>query len=222
MPLIIILFISLLIPAPNIVVQLQAENGAAIVGVTVEYRQENGELSGSCVSDGDGRCQITLSGELKEGDIIRGVLDLGPSGVRSLIWQVPEQPEVTLVLDEFGHVIIPGHHVHPTPEAFSDVWPTPLPIETVQPIEEAAPLATTEFVVIDLEAEVDAEPVYSTIEAEEVAPTIAIFEPEEAPTSAADGAPEGERPWPTILLLIAIFLTLWIGTIIYMRRQNHA
>jgi hypothetical protein len=206
-----------LLPAPTIVVNVQLESGAAIVGLPVAFRQEGGGLTGQCVSDENGRCEIPLVGEVAEGQIIRGVLDFGPSGVRSLIWMVPEMPEAIIILDTFGKVAIPGHHVHPTPETFSDISPTPLPL--VEAESTAIPLATTEYVVIDPSA---AEPTLIPLDA----PTAVVdLIPEASPVITAiveDESVEQKRPLGLIITVNLLFVALWIGGTVYLWRKKDA
>jgi hypothetical protein len=211
------MLLLLLVPVPNIVVHVQAENGAAIVNQPIAFRQEGGGLVGNCVSDQNGRCEITLTGDVAEGEMIRGVLDLGASGVRSLIWMPPEAPEVFIVLDEFGKVNIPGHELHPTPETFSEVSPTALPLVENEPT--AVPLATTEYVVVDPSI---SDPTSSPVVERETA-VIETFPLEQEPSEAGEAVTsEKKRPLGWIITLNTLFIALWIGGIVYLWRKKNA
>lgn len=212
------LFSLPLFNAPKIILTLQtAEENAAIVGMTVQFVDEAGVLNGSCVSDGSGRCDIQLSGQ-PANDVIRGYLDLGPSGRRSLIWNGSEDVELTLYFDAYGHVIIPGHHVHPTVEVFTDP-PTRLPEQQPNLTPTARP--TTEFVVIDPHSSLP-------IEATEV-PLILPTVQQPLPTLTLTTPPTTTTPTPTptpsiwqIAICTTLFALLWGGGLLYIWRKNHA
>ncbi len=202
---------------PNIHLTLQtAEENAAIVGITVQFVDEAGVLSGSCVSDNNGRCNIQLSGQ-PANDVIRGHLDLGSSGTRSLIWNASEDVELTLYFDAYGHVLIPGHHVHPTVEVFTEP-PTPLPDQ--QPADPPTTRPTTEVVVIDPETTL----LPSVTPLPIIIPTL----PEQSPTAIltippTDDTPTNETPplWQSIAC-ISLFVLIWTGGVIYIWRKTDA
>ena len=130
----------------TITVQLQDDKyNAAIVGTAVHFQDESGQLSADCITDTQGQCQLVL-GNLTTSDTVRGVLELGISGVRSLIFRVQDGDfTVVLQVDQFGQLLIPGHHEHATLPALASGTATALPPARPQMTVTMRP--TTQFII---------------------------------------------------------------------------
>jgi len=147
--------------AAIIVVTLTDSEGWPVVGVEIAFVYENGQDGGACVTDGSGQCQIAPS-DVPTG-LVRGYLEVGSAGRRSLIWPggivqvalqlepdgslyVATEPiggEPTATLDAGGGEGAP--ELFPTPQQFPapETTATGVPASSVAPPTPTAALPTT-------------------------------------------------------------------------------
>lgn len=73
--------------AGRIVLTLTGHSGQPVVEVSVTLRDPNEAVLGHCTTDVLGRCEIALPiAPTDASGFIRGILDVGPHGRRSLLW----------------------------------------------------------------------------------------------------------------------------------------
>ena len=199
---------------PSITVTVQTINEAApVINLTVTFQDEAGQLTGACTTNEQGLCTMFLEGETS-GPLIRGFLEVGPAGIRSVTFPSDTHLDLLIEMDPFGHVThgAPSHAVHATPESFVVEYdPTLATLPPPQDISSAEEMTETEYVVIAPEAtvEIGAEETEQTIE-EEIIPDLSPDDP--------------ARPWPAIATMTAIFSLLLGGLLIYAwyaRRGDH-
>ncbi len=195
---------------------------APVSGVDVTFVDEAGALSGSCISDEQGRCVIALVGTTQLA-FIRGYLDLGASGRRSLTWANGEDVAVELRLDGLGRLHVPGHEPHPTPLMPGEALPALAPPATVT-------AAAEDPVVVVVPAD---QPVANDVD------PLVVFVPEEIESgdqSAEEAVVEQpqlleverqtqreriERNWWLVVMLIGLFLSILAGILaMYMRGRD--
>lgn len=179
---------------------------AVMIGVPVSLQDEMGDILAECVSDENGRCLLTVTAPT--GSIIRGILDLGPSGQRSIIFTIGENIEMTLELDRFGHLQQLGHDPHPTLESFT---PPSQALLTPAPTKPPAPTATPVYVVVNPESVITADPPPSAPPMEiELVPSSPIT-PETSPQPEDTGI-----DWVRLLvLMVCLFVICLIGLVFY-------
>ncbi|MCB0034430.1 MAG: hypothetical protein KDE51_10445 [Anaerolineales bacterium] len=220
-----LVILAMLLTTPKIILTLQtAADQAAVVGVSITFVDEAGVLTGSCVSDNAGRCEMPLEGQ-PAGDVIRGLLDFGPFGQRSVIWPTDEELHLTLYFDAYGQLIIPGHEQHPAVEVFTNI-PTPLPEQQPAVIPTIRP--TTEFVVIDPLRPPATVVVTTTDQLPPTAtqtPLVLAEEttsPNEEIVTLTPASDDPTQPWWMNLLCTLPFVLLWGGGLAYIWRGKDA
>lgn len=203
--------------------------GGAMVEIKANLYDENETVIGSCVSDSDGLCEITLPNNKAR----RVILKIGRLDTLYLMVG-GNNPTVIDIPFERGRPIIPSHteRVYPTPIIVTDELLTRRP--TGQPVRPQTDPAVTptliptpEFVVVDpyqfateqaeKEAQTDAET--------EARPTVAVIEV--VPTTEATEviAPivddDNGRDWSIVqLLCVVMYLALLAGLIYWVYRDN--
>ena len=201
--------------AVTITVRLtNAEYGADIVAMPVVFSDETNRLTATCTTNDAGECRLYLS-DIPTRDTVRGKLDFGAFGVRSLIfrWQDGDFT-VDLQTDHTGQIIVPGHPAHPTLPAASNNAPTALP--PARPQTTLTPRPTSEFVVFD--------PYKYTPEPTTIQPPDLVVATITTPSlttveglDSAETAPPSR--WP-LLLCSGLFITIWVAIIVSVRQRN--
>ena len=185
------------IAAPTIYVTVVDTNQQPVIAQQVWFRDESATLTGTCITDTAGTCEIEIEGIGVSAEntplLIRGQLTIQAHGARPIIWPADENVAITIQLNVEGDVDIPTHadHAHdhvidPTATA------VPLPTATILPTIMALATESADAVSIQL--------------AETTTPTME--------------AVSAERPlWP-ILLCSSLFILLWGGAVIFLYRRQ--
>jgi hypothetical protein len=115
-------------------VSLTHTDGSGVVGEPIVFVHESGLAMGECLTDSNGRCDITLDDNLVDNTgFIRGWLDVGERGSlgrRAIIWR---GGDITVDLSlQNGQLDIPLHLPHNLPTPTTEVTPIILmPTSTV-------------------------------------------------------------------------------------------
>ncbi len=184
-----------------------------VSGVAVTFVDEAGALSGSCVSDEQGHCVIVLSGTT-EVAFIRGYLDLGASGRRSLTWANGEDIAVELRLDGLGRLHVPGHDPHPTPLLPGEALHALAPPATVTAVtDDPVVVVIPEDELVTNEADPRVVFVPEEIETgEEISENAEIVEqPQLLEVERQTQRETIERNWWLVAMLIGLFLAILAG-----------
>ena len=120
-----ILFLLAQTTSGQVTVTLLDSQQAPVVSETIELVNEQRQTIGSCVTNANGRCTITLSEiPADSSGFIRGTIAIPGRGQRPVIW--PGGPlEVSIILDPAGQIFVPSdHYATKTPESLmSDQLP---------------------------------------------------------------------------------------------------
>jgi len=211
-----ILFLTILqTPTPTIFVTVVDEAQQPLAGQRVLFEDETRQLSGRCVTDAAGTCEIQVDGFSTGGflaerngspavenppPLIRGQLILPPSGIRLVIWPADENIAVAVQLDVSGHVHVSGHgdHAHDAPP---------------EPTATAIPVVTLTLVA--------SEPSTEQTASEETDIIDALISAENTPIQTT-AEPIQPRPiWPMVLCS-GVFILLWGGAVVWIYRRQPA